>query len=154
MKYLLSCLALATLATVAAGCAEPTLDETVQEYIQSNGASFKDCGDLEITLDCNEGAAPAAPAKCFLDGFAACEPVRVDLTSSTVEGDPIYSTYLVVPSGKTCHVEAFVDTRQDAFGPKEITRSSCGSATEGGTCSAPLVIDECTSSCAGSSDCG
>lgn len=154
MKYLPSCLALATLVTLAAGCAEPTLDETVQEYIQSNGGSFKDCGDLEITLDCSEGAAQAPPAKCFLDGFAACEPVRVDLTRTTVEGDPIYSTYLVVPSGKTCHVEAFVDTRKDAFGPKEITQDSCGSATEGGTCSDPLVIDECTSSCGDNADCG
>jgi hypothetical protein len=35
----------------------------------------------------------------------------------TLHAYPIYVTYLVVPEGKTSHVETFVDPREDAFGP-------------------------------------
>lgn len=154
MKYLLPSLALASLAVVIAGCGQPTLDETVKEFIANNGGSYKDCGSFEIAPNSTCGIEPSAAVACFVDGYASCQPVRLDFTQITVEGDPIYVTYLVVSQGKICEVETFVDTREDAFGPKGIVRQTCSTVVGNGTCDAALSVEDCISPCASGSDCG
>ena len=65
---------------------------------------------------------PDSAARCFIDAAQAGHPARLKVTRPTVEGDPIPVTYTAGTDGRT---EVVTDSRQDGFGPKEVTRQTC-----------------------------
>lgn len=159
MKNLLACLALLSIGALAAGCEQASLESTVQEYLDSKNITPSDCGSVDLGKECpanapmpSTGPAPA-PIQCFLDAYTNCKAARLSLTQPTVEGDPIYSVYIVVP-GQACSIEQIVDSREDNFGDKAITKSSCTSPSGEGTCASPLGLNDCTANCGSGSDCG
>ncbi|MFO0592934.1 MAG: DUF4362 domain-containing protein [Polyangiaceae bacterium] len=151
MKNVLACLALLSVAALAAGCEQASLESTVQDFLKSKSLTAEDCGSVDLDKACSDTA--PAPIQCFLDAYTSCKAAKLSLTQSTIEGDPIYSVYIVVP-GQACSIESFVDTRQDQFGDKTITESSCTSPSGAGTCDSSLGLNECITDCNSGSDCG
>jgi len=104
----------------------------------SASGSALDCG--VFVLDQGESV-PAAAGRCLLEALAAGQPARLRVTSPTTEGDPIPTTYTTRPDGR---VDVVVDTRQDQFGPRSVTRQTCAAPVladrglELGDCSDPL----------------
>jgi hypothetical protein len=133
-------------AVAGPGCSKPTLESEVQSFIKGSGFTFDDCGALDLSSTCTEGPPPAA-ATCFLNAFDACTPVRVDVTRYTVEGDPIYSTLLVVPHGSLCQVKQFVDSREDAYGSGELTQFTCDLVNLTPSCADPIALENCSPDC-------
>nr|WP_221379614.1 hypothetical protein [Actinoplanes polyasparticus] len=78
-----------------------------------------DCGTFVL----GQGDKPPESAtRCFVDAAQAGHPARLKVTRPTVEGDPIPVTYTAGADGRT---EVLTDSRQDGFGPKQITREIC-----------------------------
>ena len=75
-----------------------------------------ECGTLEYRLD---GACPdaATALQCF---NSAAQP-HIEVVYSTIEGDPIYEHFFIDTNGPVL----ITDTREDDFGPQEITRAEC-----------------------------
>jgi hypothetical protein len=78
-----------------------------------------DCGTFTLG---QADTLPDSAARCFIDAASAGHPARLKVTSPTVEGDPIPVTYTAGADGRT---EVITDTRQDGFGPRQITRQTC-----------------------------
>ncbi|MCY1145589.1 hypothetical protein OWR29_46945 [Actinoplanes sp. Pm04-4] len=78
-----------------------------------------DCGTFTLG---QADTLPGSAARCFIDAASAGHPARLKVTSPTVEGDPIPVTYTAGADGRT---EVITDTRQDGFGPQQITRQTC-----------------------------
>lgn len=102
--------------------------------------SVADCGTFTLT----HGDALSAPAaRCLIAAAGTGRPARLQVTSPTVEGDPLPITYTVVGEDR---VEVITDYREDGFGPKAITRAICSgpSSRAGGLdfthCSTPTVV--------------
>lgn len=106
----------------------------------SGTAAVADCGTF--TLDQGEEM-PDAAARCLVDAAAAHRPARLHVTSPTVEGDPIPTTYVARADGR---VDLITDTRLDKFGARGITLSTCAAPTladrgiEVGDCSDPTPV--------------
>jgi hypothetical protein len=136
------------------GCGERTHDAIVQEFIESTGKEFTNCGAHEIPSACGAPSAAIAEANtCLVEGFTACKPVRLDVTQRTVEGDPVFTTFLVVPQGDRCFVEMFTDARQDRFGDGEAHQSRCEAVQAAESCPW-IAADACHSACEQDTDCG
>ena len=133
------------------GCSSSTLEGKVTEFINETGQSFESCGSITVDPMCE--SPQSAAADCLANGFSECKPVRLDLTIYTIEGDPIYYTYLVVPGNGSCSIEYFVDTREDAFGPQEINQFTCEKLELVESCQS-IAVDECIPQCEGGADCG
>ncbi|MCO8269847.1 DUF4362 domain-containing protein [Actinoplanes sp. TRM 88003] len=83
------------------------------------GQGALDCGTFVL----GQGEKlPDTAARCFVDAAQAGHRARLAVTRPTVEGDPIPVTYTSGTDGRT---EVITDSRQDGFGPKEITRQTC-----------------------------
>ena len=67
---------------------------------------------------------PDTAIACFLNAVAARRSASLAETRPTVEGDPIHMLYAADASGA---VEVVKDTREDAFGRREVTRQTCTS---------------------------
>lgn len=116
-------------------CAED-YDALVDDWVASTGQTFSDCGAVELGQCSGQDETVEAPEaiSCLLEAFAACEPVRADITRPTIEGDPILSTFFVLPEGEGCGLVVFIDSREDAFGSQEIDRYACTELTEATAC--------------------
>ncbi|MEV4344690.1 DUF4362 domain-containing protein [Actinoplanes sp. NPDC049596] len=105
-------------ALVAGGCTEPgTAPPDVLKMAPS--ATVADCGTF--TLDQGEQLAQDA-GLCLLGAARKGQIARLQVSSPTVEGDPIITVFATRPDGS---VEVVEDTRQDAYGPQEITHEIC-----------------------------
>lgn len=153
MRNLLAFLALASIGTLAVACSQPTLEETVQQFLDNNGMdNLQDCGQADLDLTCS--STPPKEVQCFLDAFAACKPAQLITKQSSIEGDPIFTEYVVRPQGTGCGLELFVDTTQDQFGEKKITQQSCDKPSGNATCESTLSADGCDGTCGSGADCG
>ncbi|SDZ04821.1 hypothetical protein SAMN05444365_10540 [Micromonospora pattaloongensis] len=90
-------------------------------------AAALDCGSHK--LGPSEGLPPAA-ITCFLDAVEARRPARLAEIWPTIEGDLIRTDYVADSDGA---VQVTMDTRQDRFGSRRITRR---------TCTGPVVDDK------------
>ncbi len=82
-------------------------------------ATLIDCG----TFDLPQGESLPEPAgRCLAEAVRSGRPARLTVTSPTTEGAPIPVTYTAGADGR---VEVVTDSRQDGFGPQEITRQIC-----------------------------
>ena len=77
-----------------------------------------DCGTLEYRND-NTCPDAAAALECF---NSAAQP-HVEVAFTTVEGDPIYEHFFIDNAAPVL----IRDTREDNFGAKELTRTTCAS---------------------------
>ena len=107
-------------------CGSPEAAAPLSPPSASGSGSVLDCG--VFVLDQGE-TVPAAAGRCLLEALSAGQPARLRVTSPTTEGDPIPTTYTTRPDGR---VDVVVDTRQDQFGPRSVTRQ---------TCAAPVLAD-------------
>lgn len=84
-------------------------------FIEPTGA---DCGEVETCG--NTGLSESSDAEalsCILDAAAACEAAYATATQTTIEGDPITTTWQVAPDGAGgCEVQVTVDMTQDTYG--------------------------------------
>ena len=122
-----------------------SLDEIVADHIVDTGLEFADCGSYTNNSDgtCDIDAPLLVEFQCLHDAFDTCEPARLDTTLNTVEGDSIFSVYLVEPVGDACQLTVFVDHSEDEFKGDygDIVQSECTTLIETG-CST-LNADEC-----------
>jgi hypothetical protein len=127
-------------------------DDPVQAFIASSGQTYTSCGVIEVPATCGAPSEEQSKAiSCLVQ--AECKPVRLDVRESTIEGDPIITTYLVVPKQDGCGIEQFIDGRQDSFGDGEVTQSHCESVAASEEC--PWVAaDGCIGECGSDTDCG
>jgi hypothetical protein len=99
------------------------------------------------TLDLVSGRAPLPPChayhqsgpdpnhaedRCILDAFAEGRAAELEVTQSTIEGDPIVTYVRVLSSGQ---VEVLVDDRADSFGSRCTTSPWAGRARTVGSLS-------------------
>lgn len=141
MRTFLACLSAAAVAVLAAGCSSPSLEDTVQDFLDSRSLTVTDCGTANLDETCTDQAAPEV--QCFIDALATCEPTRLTLVQSTIEGDPITTVYVLLPEDPECGVEIFIDTTQDQFGEKRITEKQCPGMSGAGTCDDPMTAVGC-----------
>lgn len=125
----------------AVGCRRPTLDSVVQDLVEERGLSVQDCGDIEVQPLCDDSM-ERPETECFAQGVDACQPVRLDVTTYTIEGDPLHAAYVVVPDQRGCHVEYFLDSRDDSFGEAGIAHHSCLVVKVGQGCD-PVSVNGC-----------
>ena len=119
-------LALGALLLVECG-SSPAMLAIADDYAKQSGLTFAVCGSAQ--LDNGSICTPTAVDDCLATAFASCTPSRASLTAYSVEGDPIsYEIFVEMTTGG-CRVVQIVDTRQDAFGPQEVVRSSCTGTT-------------------------
>jgi hypothetical protein len=78
-----------------------------------------DCGVVIIPQ--GQGLSETAMA-CVVDAAKARRPARLEETRPTIEGDPIFTTYVVRADGT---VEVIRDTSKDKFGANSITKEIC-----------------------------
>jgi hypothetical protein len=77
-----------------------------------------DCGTFVLQ---GEGLRTTA-LECLIGAAETGRPARLKVTRPTTEGDPIHVTY---ESGASGQVRVTRDTRQDRFGPREVTTELC-----------------------------
>lgn len=109
-------LAIALLAAIGCG-SDPIEDELLAEI----DASQTDCGELVFD---NSSSCPAVDPAEAIDCFETGPRPYIKQTIVTIEGDPIVEHFF---DPGIREVVVFRDTRADAFGPQEITRSTCTS---------------------------
>jgi len=121
------------------GCGSPgTAAEVIEDHVNDSGFSFFECG--AVTTDQCGMWTPTADDQTVLDclvaGFATCQPARAEVTTPTIEGAPLVSTYFVVPDGKGgCDVDYFADLADDPFAPPfELSLQRCSSLSLSSTC--------------------
>lgn len=86
-----------------------------------------DCG--AVVAD-HTGTVPQGPVDCLLNAVAAGKPAYLVVTTSTIEGDPVFSVYQVVGAQA---VQNVLDARWDSYGSGELTRQRCSVVASGGT---------------------
>ena len=94
-------------------------DPIADELDQAIENSVTDCGDL---LFGNGGNCPVLDPADAIACFNSSENPRIKQTMISIEGDPIIDHFFG-PNAPA--VVRFHDTRQDAFGAQELTRSDC-----------------------------
>jgi hypothetical protein len=119
---------------------EATLKSVVEDYKETSGKTYKDCG--EVFVVCDPESQPGMVQACLLDAFAACTPAQARIKAGTIEGGSISTVLLVEPDGKGgCGIVIFVDPTQDPFSNPELTRAECTSVSLA-SC-ADLAADGC-----------
>lgn len=102
-------------------------------FVATSGLSFESCGREYF----DERAACCGPRtagyECLVAALRACTPARFAVARGTVEGDPIFFDYFVVPAeaGDGCRVMVMTDSSQDAFRDQTLSAvqtTFCGSA--------------------------
>ncbi|GLY93410.1 DUF4362 domain-containing protein [Actinoplanes sp. NBRC 103695] len=122
----------------AAACDSPDAGPPVAA--PSPAAAVVDCGTFDRKQ--REGF-PAEGSSCLIEANKARKPAFLKVTMPSTEGDPIITTYHSGVDGK---VEVISDTRQDNFGPKQVTRETCDTPTplknwvELHNCSSPMPV--------------
>ena len=100
-----------------AGCGSPA----EQELARLSTRSQTNCGNVDLpTGKCPAGV--EALVACFNAELEAGRAATLSWRRFTVEGDPVVTTVFTASSPP---ISAFVDTRADAFGPREITARRC-----------------------------
>jgi len=97
--------------------AEPALSEVQWQFMQRD--PLPSCGGYDLGLGSITDA--GAGWDCLREA-ADGEGAELEITVSTVEGDPIRHYYRVTPDGL---MEVYVDTTDDGFGPQGWTFESC-----------------------------
>ncbi|GAA1399012.1 hypothetical protein GCM10009662_17900 [Catellatospora coxensis] len=116
----------ATPAGTPAGSASPT--------------ATADCGTHDLG---HRGELPPDSLSCLLDAAGRHRFAVLRVTLLTVEGDPIRFTYTVQQDGQ---VEVLTDTREDAFGSRDVMRELCTGPAAGppalqfARCSSPTPV--------------
>jgi len=67
--------------------------------------------------------------ECFVDSFERCNPATIFVTRYTIEGDPIFSSGIVIATDDSCFLDFVIDTRQDRFGSQKIEHRICSDVT-------------------------
>ena len=122
----------------AAACDSP--DAGPPDPASSPAAAVVDCGTFDRKQ--REGF-PAEGSGCLIDANKARKPAYLKVTMPSTEGDPITTIYNSGVDGK---VEVITDTRQDKYGPKQVTRETCDTPTplknwvELHNCSTPVPV--------------
>jgi hypothetical protein len=123
--------------------------KVAEEFAKVSGLDFTSCGrEVENRRTrCCEGT--TAGYDCLLDALAACSPARFGVVTGTVEGDPIFSDYFVVPADGACSLFVVTDQSEDHYlDPTAIPANTiqCGRASlriaAPGECPS-LVLDDC-----------
>jgi hypothetical protein len=118
-------------ATALAGPTSPTVGV----------ASARDCGTFVLG---QREELPTSALRCFLDAVSAGQPVVLNETRPTVEGDPIPVTFSADARGR---VEVITDSRKDRFGSGTVDRITCTAPSAVGgqlhfaTCSTPTLVE-------------
>lgn len=133
---------LTLLLVLACACDPSTADSGApDDFIEPTGI---DCGQVE-SCD-NTGVSEGADAdalSCILDAADACEAAYATATQTTIEGDPITTTWQVAPDGAGgCEIQVTVDMTQDAFGGG-YGYSTCGSLASAPDTCPTLAGDGC-----------
>ncbi|MFD0596141.1 hypothetical protein ACFQZ4_30920 [Catellatospora coxensis] len=99
-----------------------------------------DCGTHDLG---HRGELPPDSLSCLLDAAGRHRFAVLRVTLLTVEGDPIRFTYTVQQDGQ---VEVLTDTREDAFGSRDVMRELCTGPAAGppalqfARCSSPTPV--------------
>jgi hypothetical protein len=134
----------------------PDLDTMVSGFLTAQDLSPEDCGS--VTIDASGTCTEAAGAAwtCLADAWSTCTPTQLKITSTTIEGDPIPSVYVVYDDAGTCVIERFQDTTADAFGVYEISEATCSTVEVVGdtaNCDVLRMSDCALVDCQGEGDC-
>jgi hypothetical protein len=136
--------ALLLLAAVLAGCGPGSLDDQVASFVADTGATIVDCGRVEVSCS---GVVPEpfpAAEQAALACARACG-TRIVVTTFTIEGDRIHAAFVRVPEAGGCTTTRFYDTRDDAFGPRQLTQQRCeGFAVDPANVCIPITTTSCT----------
>ena len=102
---------------LAAGCG----DEVHARWEER--APLPSCGAVDF--DQGETLRRDAPDElaCLREALTSGKGAELQVTSPTVEGDPVTVYYRVTPEGTT---EIYEDTTEDAYGSDEWSYASCG----------------------------
>ncbi len=100
--------------------------EAELDQFRENFGAFEDCGFVTLG-QCGSGDSSEllTAGACLEAALADCTPSEATIVRPTIEGDPITTTYFVVPGASACEVVRFTDTTQDAFGDGEMLRERC-----------------------------
>ena len=121
---------------VILACGKATPDEAIADWVEEQGLSFRDCGALEFDQCTGEAIEPTDQTliNCITGAWASCEAASLEVSEPTIEGDPILTTYFVVPTDEGCELTRFIDSTQDAFGDGLLHQYTCTDLTELGEC--------------------
>ncbi|MEU4222303.1 DUF4362 domain-containing protein [Actinoplanes sp. NPDC026623] len=78
-----------------------------------------DCGTFDVPLG---QTLPESATRCLVEAVRAERSARLRETRYTDEGDPVPVTYTAGAGGR---VEVVTDSRQDAFGERNVTSQTC-----------------------------
>lgn len=131
----------------------PTLDDRVDAFLAAEGIDPADCGSVSFDQDRSCDSEAAAAFTCFAAAWEGCTPSRLDLSTPTIEGDPIREVFIVYDNGG-CTVEHFVDATEDRHGSGEVSEEVCTNLLAADAASCNLSADDCVSDCDDGSDCG
>lgn len=105
---------------VISGCSP-----TAMEFERFNARTQEDCGSFVIRRSaCPQGIPEIS--ECMNAALQAGGAAKVSWTVFSVEGDPIVSTLF---TGGETSMTLFVDTRADAFGPREVQVRHCAATS-------------------------
>jgi hypothetical protein len=101
-------------------------DDLIADFLAENGLEPTSCGAVVVDVvgGCSgEGEAGA----CMSAAWEACTTAQLEITRTTIEGDPIVETLIIWDDGGTCKIEQFYDNSQDSFGGEDVgvTESVC-----------------------------
>jgi len=116
-------------------------DNVINDFEKTSGLSFQNCGTVDLghcleTLEFVENRENVL--QCLVNSSTTCLAARGKLSRATVEGDPIFYTYFIVPNDKGCSVVRFVDTTHDDFGKHKVLQYSCDKLTRSADSCPPL----------------
>ena len=92
-------------------------NQAADGFVATSGSSFESCGRESY----DERPACCGPRiagyECLVAALRACKPARFAVARGTIEGDPIYSDYFVVPAeeGEGCRLMVMTDSSRDAY---------------------------------------
>ena len=67
--------------------------------------------------------------ECFVDSFEQCNPATIDITRNTVEGDPVFTSGIVVAQSDGCVLDFTIDATHDRFSAEGIEHRICSDVT-------------------------
>jgi hypothetical protein len=114
-----------------AGSSDMSLDERLE-------SAPVDCGTLTLTV--SPGVCPAqasASIACFQNAVdQKTVGAHLGVSAPSDEGDQLFTHLFVEPAG----VSSLFDTRNDNWGPKQVTIASCSAVRYIGQCGLPVAI--------------
>lgn len=121
---------------VVLACGKATPEETIADWVEEQGVDFRDCGALSFDPCTGAGIDPTDQTliNCITGAWASCEAASLEVSEPTIEGDPILTTYFVVPTDEGCAVTRFIDSTRDAFGDGLLHQYTCADLVELGEC--------------------